>query len=135
MGFMVTACLVFFSQGENAVILPVTALWLVTVPLMDMLATMMRRVRNGKKLMEADRSHLHHTLMDLGLSSRQTLGLLVSYATVCALVGLALETIPEYLSLLIYFSLFVSHCQFVIKVGRTQRSTIPTLHTEALSTY
>jgi len=135
MGFMVTACLVFFSQGENAVILPVTALWLVTVPLMDMLATMMRRVKNGKKLMEADRSHLHHTLMDLGLSSRQTLALLVSYASVCALVGLALEAVPEYLSLLIYFLLFVSHCLFVIKVGRTQRNTTPSMHPEALSTY
>lgn len=118
MGFLVTACLVYFSQGDNRVILPVTALWLVTVPLMDMLATMLRRVRNGKKLMDADRSHLHHTLMDMGLSPRQTLVLMVTYAGLCAMAGLALENAPESISLLIYFLLFLSHCVFVLKSSK-----------------
>jgi UDP-GlcNAc:undecaprenyl-phosphate GlcNAc-1-phosphate transferase len=115
LGFLVTASLVYFSQGEDAVILPVTALWLVTVPLMDMLATMLRRLKNGRKLMEADRSHLHHTLMDMGLNARQTLGLLICYAFLCALLGLALEHAAESLSLLVYFLLFLGHCLFVIK--------------------
>ena len=121
LGFLVTASLVYFSQGDDALILPVTALWLVTLPLMDMLATMLRRARRGHKLMDADRSHLHHTLMDMGLSPRQTLLLLVVYAIACALLGLALEAIPEYLSLLCYFLLFCCHCLFVIKseaIGR-----------------
>lgn len=86
LGFLVTASLVYFSQGEQALIKPVTALWLVTLPLMDMLATMLRRGMRGRKLMEADRSHLHHRLMDMGFSARQTLLLLVSYATACALL-------------------------------------------------
>jgi UDP-GlcNAc:undecaprenyl-phosphate GlcNAc-1-phosphate transferase len=117
LGFLVTASLVYFSQGDNALILPVTALWLVTVPLMDMLATMLRRLKNGHKLMKADRSHLHHTLMDRGLGRRQTLALMVAYATLCAVIGLALEGIPEYLSLLCYFLLFCGHCLFVIRSG------------------
>lgn len=115
LGFLVTASLVYFSQGDQALILPVTALWLVTLPLMDMLATMLRRARRGHSLMEADRSHLHHTLMDMGLSPRQTLKVLVSYAAVCALAGLALERVPEYFSLACYFLLFIGHCAFVIK--------------------
>ena len=115
LGFLVTASLVYFSQGQNALIEPVTALWLVTVPLMDMLATMLRRAKNGRKLMEADRSHLHHTLMDMGLGRRRTLALLVGWAILCAVTGLALEAIPAYLSLLCYFLLFLGHCLFVIK--------------------
>ena len=118
LGFLVTASLVYFSQGENALILPVTALWLVTVPLMDMLATMLRRLKNGKKLMEADRWHLHHTLMDLGMGSRQVLLALVAYGVAAALMGLALEAVPEYLSLACYFVLFVIHCIFIIKADR-----------------
>ena len=118
LGFLVTASLVYFSQGENALIGPVTALWLVTVPLMDMLATMLRRMKQGHKLMRADRSHLHHTLMDMGFSSRQTLVLLVSHAGACALLGLVLESIPPYLSLLAYFLLFLGHCLFVIRAKR-----------------
>lgn len=121
LGFLVTASLVYFSQGDNALILPVTALWLVTVPLMDMLATMLRRVRHGRSLMAADRSHLHHTLMDRGLGSRKTLALLVAYATLCASIGLLLEDVPEYLSLLCYFLLFCSHCLFVIRSGAPRR--------------
>jgi len=121
LGFLVTASLVYFSQGENTLIEPVTALWLVTVPLMDMLATMLRRYKHGRKLMEADRFHLHHTLMDLGLGRRQTLAVLVGWGVLCAIIGLGLEAIPAYLSLLCYFCLFLAHCLFVIKsadIGR-----------------
>jgi UDP-GlcNAc:undecaprenyl-phosphate GlcNAc-1-phosphate transferase len=121
LGFLVTASLVYFSQGDSALILPVTALWLVTVPLMDMLATMLRRFKHGRSLMAADRSHLHHTLMDRGLSPRQTLALLVAYAVLCAIIGLVLEGVPEYLSLLCYFLLFCGHCLFVIKSGAPRR--------------
>jgi UDP-GlcNAc:undecaprenyl-phosphate GlcNAc-1-phosphate transferase len=115
LGFLVTASLVYFSQGENALIRPVTALWLVTVPLMDMLATMLRRLRRGHKLMKADRSHLHHSLIDMGLRKRQALTVMVAYAVVCAVIGLALQAVPEYLSLLCYFLLFCAHCLFVVK--------------------
>lgn len=115
MGFLVTASLVYFSQGEHRLILPVTALWLVAVPLMDMLATMLRRLRLGHKLMKADRSHLHHTLMAMGLGRRQALLLLTVYAALCSLVGLLLEGVPEYLSLLCYFLLFCTHCIFVLR--------------------
>jgi UDP-GlcNAc:undecaprenyl-phosphate/decaprenyl-phosphate GlcNAc-1-phosphate transferase len=118
LGFLVTASLVYFSQGDDALIRPVTALWLVTVPLMDMLATMARRFRHGNNLMKADRSHLHYTLIDRGLGQRQTLSLMLGYASLCAVVGLALEGTFEYLSLLCYFLLFCGHCLFVIRYGQ-----------------
>ncbi len=115
LGFLVAASLIYFSQGQNAIIEPVTALWLVTVPLMDMLATMLRRHRKGRHLMEADRSHLHHSLMDLGLGPRQTLAAMVSWAITCASVGLALESVPAYLSLCCYLLVFGLHCTLVVK--------------------
>ena len=114
LGFLVTASLVHFSQGDWAVIEPVTALWMVTVPLMDMLATMLRRYRSGRKVMDADRSHLHHTLMDMGFTPRQTLTILVVYATGGIAVGLALEAVPAYVNLAVYFLVFGLHCAFVL---------------------
>lgn len=118
LGFLVTASLVFFSQGGNALIKPGTALWLVTLPLMDMIATMLRRLRRGHSVVQADRSHLHHTLMDMGLGRRQTLLLLLAYALACAGTGLVLERVPEYLSLLCYFLLFCGHCWIVVRFDR-----------------
>ena len=126
MGFLVTASLVFFSQGDDALIRPVTALWLVTVPLMDMLATMLRRGLRRVPLMEADRLHLHHILIDeFGLGSRTTLAILVVYGSAMALLGLALEAIAPYLSLAAYFLLFSGHCGFVTRSGEIARRLRP----------
>lgn len=133
MGLLVTAALIVASQGADAVILPVTALWLVTVPLMDMLATMLRRINRGKKLMEADRLHLHHTLIDkFGLSTRQALLALLAYAAACAFIGVALEGAPEYVSLLCYMALFIGHCAFVIRSEAIAIKLRLLLHMDAL---
>ena len=94
---------------------PVTALWLVAVPLMDMIATMLGRWRHGASLTKADRSHLHYLLVDKGMGTGQALVLLLTYAGVCAVVGLALERVPESLSLLAFFVLFIGHCGFVLR--------------------
>jgi UDP-GlcNAc:undecaprenyl-phosphate GlcNAc-1-phosphate transferase len=97
---------------------------------MDMLATMLRRAKHGRRLMEADRSHLHHTLMAMGLGARQTLGVMVGWAGLCATTGLALEAIPAYLSLLCYFLLFLGHCLFVMKSPKIGRRLNPELCNE-----
>jgi len=115
LGVLVASSLIYFSQGEDAVIAPVTALWLVSVPLMDMLSTMLRRAKARRPLMKADRNHLHHTLMDMGLNRREALTTLFTYALCCSLTGLLLEQAPAYLSLAAYFALFMAHCLFVIK--------------------
>lgn len=125
LGFLVTASLVYFSQGENAVIRPVTALWLVTVPLMDMIATMLGRWRSGAPLTKADRSHLHHLLVDQGMGGRRVLAILVLYAGVCAGVGLTLEHAPESLSLLVFFILFIIHCGVAAGLRRRQATSQP----------
>jgi len=130
LGFLVTASLVYFSQGENALILPVTALWLVTVPLMDMIATMLRRWRKGHKLMDADRSHMHHTLMSMGFSPRLTLAIMAGYAMLCAFIGIALEGGQESISLLLYTLLFAGHCSFVVLCDRREQASPEKLRAE-----
>ena len=75
--------------------------------------------------MEADRSHLHHTLMDLGLDARQTLALLICWASICVVTGLLLEAVPAYLSLFCYFLVFAAHCLFVVKASRRDGAPLP----------
>ncbi len=48
------------TQGEEASFRPVTALWICAIPLMDMLAIVIRRYRKGKSPFKPDRDHLHH---------------------------------------------------------------------------
>ena len=74
-GFTVIWLLLGVSQTQDSepLIRPVTALWLIAVPLMDMAAIMIRRIRRGDSPFKPDREHLHHIFQRLGLSSRQTL--------------------------------------------------------------
>ncbi len=67
---------------------PVTALWLIALPLMDMATIMIRRVRKGQSPFQPDREHLHHICQRLGLSPLATLILICSLAAICAFVGL-----------------------------------------------
>ncbi|MFA0544224.1 undecaprenyl-phosphate alpha-N-acetylglucosaminyl 1-phosphate transferase, partial [Vibrio sp. 10N.222.52.B7] len=59
-GFTVIWLLLGASQDPSeAMMRPITALWLIAVPLMDMAAIMFRRVRRGDSPFKPDREHLH----------------------------------------------------------------------------
>lgn len=64
-----------------AIILPVIVLGL---PIFDTLFAIVRRVANHKSIMQPDRGHLHHMLIDAGLSQKQAV--LILYG-VTALLG------------------------------------------------
>jgi UDP-GlcNAc:undecaprenyl-phosphate GlcNAc-1-phosphate transferase len=57
------------SYTAMAIAIPLLVLGL---PLFDTVFAVLRRVISGKSIMEADRGHLHHKLIDMGLSQRQS---------------------------------------------------------------
>ena len=77
------------SQGETAVMSPITALWFVALPVYDVITTTIRRVLKGRSPLCGDRMHLHHLLQDRGLSILQTLLVLSTLATFGGAIGLA----------------------------------------------
>ena len=119
LGFIVCGLLIYLSQGESRLIPPVTALWLVAVPLMDMLATMLLRVCAGHHPMRPDRRHLHHLVQDLGAGSVAARYIIASYAVVLAVLGLALMQLPEFVSMYLYLAVFGGHCAFVLRSRRS----------------
>lgn len=114
MGFTVLWLLVIGTQNSvnhQASFRPVTALWIIAVPVMDMFAIMFRRIRKGVSPFKADNGHLHHICMRLGLTSRQALWAISILAILCALVGIAGEvvSVPEWIMLYCFIALFVSY--------------------------
>lgn len=97
-GFVLAWSLVYLSQRGD-VLAPVDVLWCVALPVMDTLAVMYQRVRNGMSPFKADRRHLHHMLLDAGLSARKTLVLILSAGVVLAALGYAMRDVAEGLSL------------------------------------
>ncbi|MCH1931711.1 UDP-N-acetylglucosamine--undecaprenyl-phosphate N-acetylglucosaminephosphotransferase [Shewanella sp. A25] len=91
-GFTVIWLLIVGSQGEHATaIRPVTALWLIALPLMDMACIMIRRIRKGQSPFKPDREHLHHICQRVGLSSFASLLLICSVAMIIAGIGIVSE--------------------------------------------
>lgn len=94
---------------SEPVIYPVTALWLIAIPLMDMIAIMYRRMKKGMSPFSADRQHIHHLIMRAGFTSRQAFVLITLGAAILALIGLVGQTlsfVPEWLMLLLFLGAF-----------------------------
>jgi UDP-GlcNAc:undecaprenyl-phosphate GlcNAc-1-phosphate transferase len=84
---LATASIPVAHEGSSAVALlvPIVALGL---PIGDTLLAMARRAARGVPLFSADRGHIHHRLLDLGLSQRQAM--LALYGSSACLGGTAL---------------------------------------------
>ncbi|MBV2128496.1 UDP-N-acetylglucosamine--undecaprenyl-phosphate N-acetylglucosaminephosphotransferase [Arsukibacterium indicum] len=115
-GLTVIWLLLISTQSETASFRPVTALWLIAVPIMDMVAIMLRRILKGQSPFIADREHLHHISLRLGLNSRESLLLITALAWVFACIGIIGEylLVPE-VAMLILFSLV-----FALYIGLLQ---------------
>ncbi|EOF5315254.1 UDP-N-acetylglucosamine--undecaprenyl-phosphate N-acetylglucosaminephosphotransferase [Salmonella enterica] len=90
-GFTVIWLLLETTQGKTHSISPVTALWIIAIPLMDMVAIMYRRLRKGMSPFSPDRQHIHHLVMRAGFTSRQAFVLITLAAAILAGVGVAAE--------------------------------------------
>lgn len=76
LGFMLSAIAiegVMKSVATIAIVVPIIVLGL---PIFDTTFAIFRRLLNGKSVMEADKGHLHHKLLQRGLSQRQTVVIL-----------------------------------------------------------
>ncbi|MGF1758892.1 UDP-N-acetylglucosamine--undecaprenyl-phosphate N-acetylglucosaminephosphotransferase [Photobacterium sagamiensis] len=120
-GFTVIWLLVNGTQGENSNPLrPVTALWIIALPLMDMATIMVRRIRKGQSPFKPDREHLHHICQRLGLSSRKTLIAICGLASTFAYIGVLGEQqqVSEAIMFSTFLLLFVTYYLSITHIWR-----------------
>lgn len=80
------------------------ALLVLGVPIIDTFWIIVRRIMDGRSPFAPDRSHIHHRLLDLGLSHRDTV--LVIYG-ICAALGLIALLLSEATQLYAFLGVFV----------------------------
>lgn len=109
LGFAIAWCSFRLTQNPGHPVSPVLALWFVPIPIMDCLVLMVRRLRQRRSPFVADRSHIHHLMLDAGFGPTQAALLLTFFTLVCGLVaGQALRLdIPHPLLLLAFISMCV----------------------------
>lgn len=88
-GFMLSGCALAESQRQHsaldAVFVPLVAF---ALPLTDVVVSVARRFLSGHSLFGADREHIHHKLLALGLTQRQVVWVLYSFSAFSALLSL-----------------------------------------------
>lgn len=91
------------ATGEEPA--PVVLLWVLGLPVLDTLVVMSRRIREGRSPFCPGRDHVHHRLLEAGLSVSQTIVLLMVVNLMMGALGVLgwLLGLPEW-------ALFVGYC-------------------------
>ncbi|WP_432468010.1 UDP-N-acetylglucosamine--undecaprenyl-phosphate N-acetylglucosaminephosphotransferase [Agarivorans sp. Z349TD_8] len=110
-GLSVVWLLAIGSQGESAAFNPVTSLWVIAIPLMDMAGVMIRRKRKGCSPFKPDRDHLHHIFMRAGFNSKQTLICITSLSFTISMFGVLLNhfNVPDWFSFGLFLAVFAGY--------------------------
>ncbi len=93
LGFAVAFICIEYSQNVNhtSYINPVTALWLVAIPLIDCVTVLISRILNGIMPFRPGRDHLHHKLLNIGIKPKKILLIFIFVSSFLALIGFSIE--------------------------------------------
>ena len=78
------------------------------LPIFDTCFAFIRRIAHGQSPMHADRSHIHHRLIDMGLSQKQAVAVLYIISAILGLSAVVLTTLSPVRAMLLLFALCVT---------------------------
>ena len=122
LGLLIAYLLIDFSQTAQA-IAPVTALWILALPLMDAVAVLIVRPLVGRSPFAADRIHYHHQLADKGLSVNTVIAVSLGAQIILIMIGIGLWglKIAENIQLALFLGLFSFYFYRLLKYARLER--------------
>ncbi|MDU8924361.1 UDP-N-acetylglucosamine--undecaprenyl-phosphate N-acetylglucosaminephosphotransferase [Pasteurellaceae bacterium LIM206] len=122
-GFTMIWILLLSTQGKGHPMNPVTALWIIAIPLIDMVAVIYRRLRKGKSPFKPDRLHVHHLMVRAGLTSRQAFLVITLFSACCAGFGILGEVyyINEWIMFILFIGLFFLYLYSITKAWKVTR--------------
>ena len=140
LGFLL-AVLPLLERQDNQANLPVLyAAALLIIPIFDTTAAVWRRIRDGQKISEPDMAHVHHKLLNLGLSVRGVVAVLCGLQIilgVLVLISIRLEGLlslyvlgASYLIGIAFFAVVHFRNRAVMKYIRSQGVPLPSAHTD-----
>lgn len=97
LGYLLAVFSIMLVESDHGQVATTVPLLVLLVPILDTLVVMFGRWRCGTKIFSADRSHLHHRLMDLGIGHRQSVLLVYGISYLCGLAGVLFYQQPDYL--------------------------------------
>jgi UDP-N-acetylmuramyl pentapeptide phosphotransferase/UDP-N-acetylglucosamine-1-phosphate transferase len=125
LGFATAWFAIDLTQQASGAFTPITAVWILGIPIFDTVSIMLRRVFLGRSPFSPDHGHLHHILLRIGFSVPQTVVLIILLSIAFGLAGISAHYfgLPEYMMFYSFIILFLGY--FVITLY-AWKLTMPT---------
>ncbi len=111
LGFSLVFLSIAVTQIKGSTVHPVAALLILATPISDTITLMFKRAIAGKSPFHADKYHLHHILVRMGLSKTAAVGIILFVSVIfagIAVVGTIFE-IPEHYLFMVFVSYFTAY--------------------------
>ena len=127
LGFMIAVMSLLGFKGITvfSFIIPVIMLG---VPISDTFFAIVRRLRNKQKWSDPDKSHLHHRLIDIGFSHRQTVLIIYAIASLFGLAAITISVSKLWGAILLITVIIVAIELFVEMIGLAGKNYKPLLN-------
>lgn len=93
LGYMLGLCAIIGVLKSTTTLALAVPILILGIPISDTALAIIRRVRNGKGIFQADKQHIHHKLLNIGLNHKQVV-------LVCYFISLILGIMAFILSIL-----------------------------------
>lgn len=117
LGFLL-ATLAIFSGGKIA-----TAFLVLGFPILDAVWVIIRRIVQGKSPMRGDLKHLHHRLLEMGLTERKALVLFYAVCAVFGFVAVFLEGMQKLIAIILLGLLMVIVGGYAVYYSRRKNAS------------
>ncbi len=119
-----------FMIGVLAIILGgkiATALIVMGIPILDIAWVIIRRLWYHQSPFRADRQHLHHRLLDIGFSQRQTVLILYAISAAFGFTAVFLQSFGKLIALIVLFVVMLILALTVVVLFKRRHPHVPTV--------
>ncbi len=111
LGFTAAFVSIAVTQGAQGVVRPVIPLLVLAVPVTDALTVILKRIAARRNPFHADRNHIHHTLLRMGLGTQGSVAVILTLSCIFCILAIAgvIFRIPEHILFLAFSAYFVAH--------------------------
>ncbi len=120
LGFGLAATTVLLTDSSRSPLSPLLVLFLIGVPLLDLIAVITQRLLTGTSPFKADQRHLHHQLLHLGFSHHQVVLLMYALQLLLLLIAYLLRWSSDVVLAGGYVLVLVIVGGFLLLVSRTR---------------
>jgi UDP-GlcNAc:undecaprenyl-phosphate GlcNAc-1-phosphate transferase len=109
LGLVLAWMAITLAMGDRPALSPMTAVWILGVPLADTVVLLVRRMLRGRNPFRPDREHLHHLLLARGLSHGAVSAIVIGISALMALAGIVAcrAEVPEFVMFYVYGALWL----------------------------